>query len=99
MYFCFTIGTNTHRMSQKECENYLVEKWTVRDRKSESIEAHSQHHVIRCVIAVALAATVKQLDNSLPAEHHAAATHRRTSETRKRTHTTAQQTIDLEAKG
>lgn len=82
-----------------ECEYNLVEEWTVRDRKSESIEAHSQHHVIRCVIAVALAATVKQPDNSLPAEHHAAATQRRTSETWKRIHNTALQTINVESKG
>lgn len=48
------------------------------DRKSEGIEAHSQHHVIRGIIAVALAAALKKLDHSLPAEHHAAATHKET---------------------
>lgn len=57
-----------------ESENNLMEEWTVCDRKSKSIEAHSQHHVIWRIIAVALAAAVKKLDDSLPAEHHTAAT-------------------------
>lgn len=48
----------------------LMEEWTVRDWNPESIKAHSQHHVIRSVIAVAFAATVKKLDHGLPAEHH-----------------------------
>lgn len=62
-----------------ECEYNLVEEWTVCDRKSESIEAHPQHHVIRRVIAVAPAAAVKKSDHSLLAEHHTAATQRQTS--------------------
>lgn len=52
----------------------LVEEGTVCDGKPESIEAHPKHHIIRRVIAVALAAAVEESDHSLSAEHHAAAT-------------------------
>lgn len=71
-----------HRYSERETHEgvvrlctHLMEEWTVCDRKSESVEAHSQHHVVRSVITVALTAAVKKSDHSLPAEHHAAATH------------------------
>lgn len=53
-----------------ECERNLVEERAVCDRKSQSVEAHSQHHVIWSVVAVALTAAVKKTDHSLPAEHH-----------------------------
>lgn len=43
------------------------------DGKSESVEAHSQHHVIGSVVAVALAAAFKESQHSFPAEHHPAA--------------------------
>lgn len=66
------------RHKKYECEYNLVEEWTVCNRKSKSIEAHSQHHVIRRIVAVAPAAAVKKLDHSLPAEHHTAATQRQT---------------------
>lgn len=46
----------------------------MRDRKSEGIKAHSQHHVIRRIVAVTLAAAAKESDHGLPTEHHPAAT-------------------------
>lgn len=45
----------------------------MRDRKSKSVQAHSQHHVVRRIIAVAPAAAVEEPHHSLSAEHHAAA--------------------------
>lgn len=62
-----------------------MEEGTVRGRKSESIEAHPQHHVVRGIITVAFAAAVDKLNHSLPAEHHAAATHIR-QQTRRQLH-------------
>lgn len=59
----------------KKYESNLVEERTVCDGEAESVEAHSKHHVIWCIIAVALAATLQKLNHSLPAEHHAAAEH------------------------
>lgn len=47
----------------------------MRDGKSESVQAHSQHHVVWSVVAVALAAAVKKSGHGLPAEHHSAARH------------------------
>lgn len=45
----------------------------MRDGKSKSIQAHSQHHVVRRIVAVAPAAAVEEPRHSLSAEHHAAA--------------------------
>lgn len=45
----------------------------MRDGKSKSIQAHSQHHVVRRIITVAPAAAVEEPRHSLSAEHHAAA--------------------------
>lgn len=55
------------------CKHNLVEKRAVGDRKSKSIQAHSQHHVVRRIITVAPAAAVEEPRHSLSAEHHAAA--------------------------
>lgn len=71
-----------------EYDYNLVEERTMCDRKSKSIEAHAQHHVIWRVIAVALAATLKKSHHSFPAEHHTAATHKHTKRHVKDTHNT-----------
>lgn len=55
------------------CKHNLVEQRAVRDRKSKSIQAHSQHHVVRRIITVAPAAAVEEPRHRLSAEHHAAA--------------------------
>lgn len=53
-----------------------MEERTVRDRESQSVEAHSQHHVVRRVVAVAPAAALEELHHGLPAEHHPAESNR-----------------------
>lgn len=53
-----------------------MEERTVRDRESQSVEAHSQHHVVRRVVAVAPAAAPEELHHGLPAEHHPAESNR-----------------------
>lgn len=55
---------------------YLVEERTVRDREAQGVEAHSQHHVVRRVVAVAPAAALEELHHGLPAEHHPAENNR-----------------------
>lgn len=49
-----------------------MEEGAVSDRKSKRVEAHSQHHVIRRIITIALTAALKESGHCLPAEDHAA---------------------------
>lgn len=87
LFFYWNSTNTTHFCTNREtqecivevCDSNLVEEGTVCDRKSKSIEAHSQHHVIWGIITVALTAAVQKPNHSLPAEHHPAATHTHTS--------------------